>query len=427
MADIVIDGTIGANRLLILDSTGKIPAVDGSQITAIAAGNIATGTIPIARIDTGTTANKIVKLDGNAKLPALDGSLITNVSGATKSASDPTVSTNPSGGVGSEWHNTTSGEVYICTDATAGVNVWTNIGAGSGDVQPYSFGGTQYGYATAGIANPSTPAVAQNIIDKWAFASDANATDVGDLTSVKGYCGGISSPTHGYSFGGNVNIIDKWSFSSGGNATDVGDTSTTKDGPVGTYTTGWGYSLGNYPVSPSGNKIEKIDFASDGNSVDQGDLTVARSYGAGGSSETHGYLAGGQSTSGGSMNVIDKHAFANSNNATDVGDLPSTNDRNTGSSSTTYGYSHGGVPVVTAVEKWSFASDSNAVATSNTLTLARYSPAGSSSTSHGYAAGGRNNGSNVNTIDKYAFATDVAGVDVGDLTQTRRGPGGHEY
>ena len=102
MADIIIDGTIGANRFLLLDSTGKIPAVDGSQVTAIAAGNIATGTIPIARIDTGKTANKIVKLDGNAKLPALDGSLITSMPGATKNASDPTISPNPSGGVGTE-------------------------------------------------------------------------------------------------------------------------------------------------------------------------------------------------------------------------------------------------------------------------------------------------------------------------------------
>ena len=150
MADIIIDGTtIGANRFLLLDSTGKIPAVDGSQITAIAAGNIATGTIPIARIDTGTTANKIVKLDGNAKLPALDGSLITSMPSATKNASDPTISTNPSGGVGTEWHNTTSGEAYICTDATAGENVWINVGAGTGDIK-LGFEGESYGYNSGG-------------------------------------------------------------------------------------------------------------------------------------------------------------------------------------------------------------------------------------------------------------------------------------
>jgi len=156
MADIIVDGTsVGANRFLFLDSTGKIPAVDGSQVTAIAAGNIATGTIPIARIDTGTTANKIVQLDGNAKLPALDGSQITSMPGATKNASDPAIDTNPSGGVGTEWHNTTSGEAYICTDATTGANVWINVGAGSGNIQITAVG-SQYGYVYGGY-NTSAP------------------------------------------------------------------------------------------------------------------------------------------------------------------------------------------------------------------------------------------------------------------------------
>ena len=54
----------------------------------------------------------------------------------TKSASEPSSSTNPSGGVGHIWLNTTSGEMYCCTDATADANVWTNIGDGLGDVPP---------------------------------------------------------------------------------------------------------------------------------------------------------------------------------------------------------------------------------------------------------------------------------------------------
>jgi hypothetical protein len=54
----------------------------------------------------------------------------------TKSSSDPTISTNPAGGVGTVWANTTSGEMYICTTATAGANVWTNVGPGTGSVIP---------------------------------------------------------------------------------------------------------------------------------------------------------------------------------------------------------------------------------------------------------------------------------------------------
>ena len=36
---------------------------------------------------------------------------------ATQSASDPVYNTNPED-VGSEWHNTTSGEIFICNDNT---------------------------------------------------------------------------------------------------------------------------------------------------------------------------------------------------------------------------------------------------------------------------------------------------------------------
>ena len=34
---------------------------------------------------------------------------------STESSSDPLKTTNPSGGVGTEWHNTTSGDMFICT------------------------------------------------------------------------------------------------------------------------------------------------------------------------------------------------------------------------------------------------------------------------------------------------------------------------
>ena len=127
-------------------------------------------------LNTGTTANKLLVNDGSGNLPAVDGSQLTNPNtGVTESASDPTVSTNPS--VGSEWHNTTSGEVYICTDATAGENVWTNVGAGSGDIAPVSHAaGGSYGYMSGGAPH-------KNYISKYSFTTDGNSADVGDLTA----------------------------------------------------------------------------------------------------------------------------------------------------------------------------------------------------------------------------------------------------
>ena len=35
MGDVVIDGNTGANRLVVLDGNGKIPAVDGSAVTQL--------------------------------------------------------------------------------------------------------------------------------------------------------------------------------------------------------------------------------------------------------------------------------------------------------------------------------------------------------------------------------------------------------
>lgn len=63
-------------------STSKVQdgAITNAKLASgIDASKITTGTIPSARLDTGTSANKIVQLDGNGRLPALDGSQLTNL------------------------------------------------------------------------------------------------------------------------------------------------------------------------------------------------------------------------------------------------------------------------------------------------------------------------------------------------------------
>ena len=107
-----------------------LPAASAANLTSIPAGNL-TGTVADARLSTVSSS----KLSG--ALPAISGASLTNLpSEITKSGSNPTGTTNPSGGVGTIFLNTATGEMYSCTDATTNANVWTNVGDGSG-AEPY--------------------------------------------------------------------------------------------------------------------------------------------------------------------------------------------------------------------------------------------------------------------------------------------------
>ena len=111
--------------------------------TGIDAAKLTTGTLPMARLS-GT-------------LPALNGSALTNLPAEiTKSSSNPATNTNPSGGVGTVFLNTTSGEMFVCTTATSNANVWTNIGDGTGTIEPYTMpsatGGTTGTYTDNSVS-----------------------------------------------------------------------------------------------------------------------------------------------------------------------------------------------------------------------------------------------------------------------------------
>ena len=414
--------TATANDSLIADSNNKIPAVDASLITALSGTNVASGTIPTARLDVGTTANKIVQLDGSGKLPALDGSQLTNVSTATNSSSNPTIATNPSGGVGTEWHNTSTGNMYICTDATAGANVWTNVGAGDGPVGTYKFQGDTYGWRIGGGPNGTQ-------IDRYPFATQTNSTDVGDLLysgNLSGN-GGAKSKSHGYMAGADGSAtqkatINKFAFSTGGSvtATDVGDLST---GVYGGCVAGNGDHIWIAGGFSSGidSKIQKFATASDGNASKTGDLVNNQYMTSGQSSETNGYVAGGMTgTYGPHTNQVHKWSFSTDGNATDVLNLVSTNGYRSSNSSTTHGYSHGGYPGVNTIEKFTFAADNNATDVGD-LTVAGDYCIGSSSTTYGYCAGNRNSPQNV--IERYSFSADGNSTDWADLDHNNNGGG----
>jgi hypothetical protein len=100
-ATLNVDVGTTANKILQLDGTSKIPAVDGSQITNLNMTNASSGILPMTRGGTGAStntdartnlglgtaatfnvgvaANNIIQLDANAKIPAVDASQVTGI------------------------------------------------------------------------------------------------------------------------------------------------------------------------------------------------------------------------------------------------------------------------------------------------------------------------------------------------------------
>jgi len=381
----------------------------------------------------GTTANKLLQMDGSAKMPAVDGSLLTGVpSSFTKSASDPGIATNPSGGVGSLWANTTSGEVYCCTDATAGANVWTNVGAGDGDIVPYSFQGKIAGYIGT-----------HDRIDEISFTSDGAATDVGNMATGindKGRwgCAGNSSLTHAYFSGGygpgqyspnTADVIESMSFTTKGTMVDVGNLVVHMRNQASSSNQTYAYlhcglRAANDPTGAAGawNVIWRFQMVTSADATDVGDL-LAVTPRAGGHSDppnAYGYCSGGGTYDAAThWNVIQRYAMSSSGNSVDVGDLTVALQQHGSTSSATHGYKAGSYEglMSNVIEKFAYGSSSNATDVGD-MVVTVHAPAGVNSTTHGYSCGGGTSPSVATTtnIEKYSYSADGNSTDVGDLT-----------
>jgi hypothetical protein len=183
------------------------------------------------------------------------------------------------------------------------------------------------GYTSGGGSPPTI-----TTISKFPFVSDSNATFVGNLSASRYSAAGQSSAEFGYTSGGSgggfpaprLNVVDKFPFASNANATDVGDLTQGRYGSAGQSSRISGYNSGGdrFPTTPVfSDTIDKFPFASDANATDVGNLTAGRYRLSGGQSSTvSGYSSGGRAPGLAAL-VIDKFPFASDANATDVGDL----------------------------------------------------------------------------------------------------------
>lgn len=256
-------------------------------------------------------------------------------------ASDSTISNvgSFSGGKAEHGANSSTTHGYLCGGRGAGGSVvqkfpfaTTTTGSSVFNLTVFRYGmssqsSSNHGYNCGGTNGIST----YNLIDKFPFSVDSVATDVGDITAgptpETKYQIGNSSTSHGYSVGGGDfptqqrNIIEKFPFATDANATDVGDMiqSLYSYTCIGQSSQSHGYVTSTSPGPGSSASIRKFSFVTDGNSSNVGLLTVGRQAGTGISSTVSGYTCGGFISD--YSNIVDKFSFVTDGNAVDVGDL----------------------------------------------------------------------------------------------------------
>ena len=367
-------------------------------------------------------------------LPALDGSALTGLgSGVTENASDPTVSTNPAGGVNTLFLNTTSGEMYVCTDATAGANVWTNIGAGTGNIQPWIYQGTLAGY-TGGGSIGSGASNNTSSIDKYSLVSASTSGNVANLTYSKADTIGSCGETHAYWVTQHVALglpIERTSY-----ASDTHDSSPTAlvssggstiKGAVGEWSSpGYGYVVGGWRGTANSNAVDKYSTVNDTNSTVSGNLSENKGNASTSTDGSYGYAAGGSLTPAGASIRIERMSWATEVNSGDIGSLISGGHCVGGISSLTHGYVNSASDINSGViytyfQKFAFASDSITTSTAATLANGRGVNSVASSVTAGFMAKGANSSnSQTNEVKTFLFASDTTITDVGTLSQPGR-------
>ena len=385
----------------------------------------------------------VSKLTGS--FPAIDGSSITGIVGGTtvmKAASDPANDTNPADGVGTMYLNTTTGNMFICIDATTDQNEWNNVGPGTGGVAYVivtGYQGTQSGYSSGSYDFPMS-----DNIEKYSFASAGTAVITGSLTATRGIMGGCSSTTYGHQAGGRVNqsigpygngfyyTIDKFAFASSGDAVGWGDlvngvhmayNSSCTDWDVAGYVVG-GYSTFSFANSQNNatNMIQKYSFSSSAGAVDTGGNILGYWSGTCGLTDrvnSYGYCAGASDPAyGGGSDDISRFSFNSGASATFVGDLTGLyRIYANGCNSATHGFTVGGYgpdsQTPGKIVKFAFSSSTSS-SNHGDIGVAR---AGGAEHCVSDPSNGFFGGTSGTSIQKFSFASQGNSVTVGSLSE----------
>jgi len=182
-------------------------------------------------------------------------------------------------------------------------------------------GGKMGGFT--GTGNP----FAGNDIEYVTIASTGNATNFGDLQSIRYGNAGCGSTTRAISGGAAVytgstvysDIMDYITIASTGNATDFGNMNEALDNCSAASSNTRGVWMGGNNGSIKLNTIQYVTIASTGNTTDFGDLAVATRTSMGASNKISCFKMGGNTPS--YIATIEDFVIASTGDAADFGDL----------------------------------------------------------------------------------------------------------
>ena len=440
---------------------------------SIEAEDIVDGSITNAKI----TSVDASKLSGSA-FPVINGANISNqfeqTSPFTESTSDPAADSNL--GLGAAWVNTTTGTIYICKEATNNMNVWQGVGDGSGHIlknqlpgeatddvpnieenttlsHTFTGGtdadGTVTHYVVDQISDPILSVAVSEVaagsahdFTASAVSGDTNVTfRVRTKDDAGMYSPGITvtvtvtdfvpfwsnyAQMHAYSAGGyNGNDkIERFSVLTDANNTEVGTISTQVEYGTGTNSISHGYIYGGVPASWAGTvtTVQKVQLAAAANASNISNM-VFHSYGHGAANEeNYGWKFGGDSIPNPDHKVLEKQSYASDSNMTSPGNLVGGDRGNIvdGVSGTTHGFAIA-CNYYTNMDKWSYASGTDAADHGDTSAY-RTGVGTQWTTTHGYLSGGYRLGiGSSKWVEKFAFASNTTGTQVGNITVERYG------
>jgi len=183
-----------------------------------------------------------------------------------------------------------------------------------------------------------------NVMDRFPFATDTNATSIGTLGQAQRLFAGQNSSIRGYTsggymgppFAGNSQLIQRYDFGSNVNGVTSGQLTSIGRSSSGISSAINGYASGGNNGGTAHSNIEKFSFSAEGNSVSVGTLSTAKAGSASSSSTVSGYTHGGY---GGSpvvtVTIIDKFPFSSDTNATSVGQLVTAREEQAGANART--------------------------------------------------------------------------------------------